>query len=305
MKKIKLLSKTLITIGCAFSIQFGFSQDIALKTDSTESILKPSPKVPEQKNNGTEKRDVFTLNSKTDIPITIGCTAWSGYAMTKIYNKGASSEAQILSLNRNDINPLDRSAIYGYSSSLDKFSYIPFYAAIPLPLVFFLTGNDMRSDYLKLTFLYFETLSVTGLFGYSATYFENKYRPYVYDPNTSLSTKMGENAKNSFYAGHVEIIATSTFFISQVYASYYPESKVKWVFYGLAGVSTAGMGYLRLKAGEHFLSDIFMGGMAGALSGMLVPYFHSHKIIKNKDLSLSPFKSGSTNGLSMVYRLSK
>jgi len=60
-----------------------------------------------------------------------------------------------------------------------------------------------------------------------------------------------------------------------------------------------------LNAGEHFPSDIALGAAAGTLSGILVPYFHKHKIFNSNKVSLSPFSSGSANGLSMVYKLNK
>ncbi len=226
-------------------------------------------------------KEIYKLKPKVDIPLVAGCAAWCGYTVTQIYVKGPSTQAQILSLNRNDIDPLDRWAVNPYNHKIDKLSYYPFYASFPLPLAFFLFGKDTRSDFLKLTFLYSEALAITGFLGSSATYFVNQYRPYVYSSGTSMEQKMVQNAKNSFYAGHVEVVAVSTFFIAQVYADYYPHSKVKWLFYSLAGLATAGMGYMRIDAGMHFPSDVLLGAATGILSGILIPYFHSHKIIKN------------------------
>jgi membrane-associated phospholipid phosphatase len=256
---------------------------------------------------GTSKKGVvYKLRPAADIPITIIGAGWSGYLLTtQIYSKGPSTQQQILSLDVNSINPIDRMNIYPYNAYLDKTSYYPFYAAIPLPLLFYLTGNDMRSDYPKLTFLYLETLSVTGMIGVSSTYFVNQYRPYAYTSGTSLEQREVQNAKNSFFAGHVEIVATSTFFISEVYSSYYPDSKIKWLFFGLAGAATAGMGYVRIRAGMHFTSDVILGAGVGAASGILVPFFHNHKVIKNPALSFEPYSDDNTYGLTMVYKFNK
>ncbi len=252
----------------------------------------------------SKKKLVYKLRPAADIPITTLGAAWSGYLLlTQIYSKGPSTQQQILSLDINSINPIDRMNINPFTAYLDKTSNYPFYAAIPLPLVFFLTGNDMRSDYPKLTFLYLETMSITGLFGFSATYFVNQYRPYVYTSSTSMEQKENQNAKNSFYAGHVEIVAVSTFFISEVYSGYYPDSKIKWFFFTLAGAATAGMGYVRIRAGMHFISDVILGAGVGASSGILVPYFHNHKLIKNRALSFMPFGNNDIYGLAMIYNL--
>jgi len=250
-----------------------------------------------------KKRMVYRLKPSADIPVFIGCSVWATYMLLQLPNKSASTPEQVLSLNKNDINPLDRWATYPYNAGLDKFSYYPFYAAFPLPFIFSLTGNNMRNDFLKLSFLYGEALSVTGFFGTSATYFENKYRPYVYDAGASMAKRISPNAKSSFYAGHVEIVATSTFFVAEVYSSYYPDSKIKWLFFTTAGLATAGMGYLRIKAGMHFPSDVLLGASVGAASGILIPYFHNHKVSKPIDLTLLPFASNSISGLTMIYKL--
>jgi membrane-associated phospholipid phosphatase len=292
MKKTKFLSKVfyiIIYIFCyhyAYGIDFTSGDSTKVLTDSLDD----------------NKRVVYKLNPIADIPIVVLCGSWSGYLLaTKISNKTNSTPEQILNLNTNDVNFIDRLGIYPYNSYLDKLSYYPFYAAIPLPLVFFLTGNDMRNDFLKLGFLYLETLSVTGLFGTSATFFVDRYRPYTYTPTTSMDKKISSGSKNSFYAGHVEIVSTSTFFISEVYSSYYPESKIKWLFFGLSGAATAGMGYMRSRAGMHFPSDIFLGAATGTLSGILVPYFQNHKIIKTPNLSFVPFGGNTFQGISMIY----
>src|SRR5438105_12143765 len=100
------------------------------------------------------------------------------------------------------------------------------------------------------------------------------YRPFAYSPLTPMDKRMDQNAKNSFYAGHVEVVATSTFFIAKVYSDYYPESKVKWLFYGVAAAATGTMGYLRYEGGMHFPTDIILGTTMGALTGILIPQFH-------------------------------
>src|SRR4029077_4605000 len=227
-----------------------------------------------------------------DIPVVAVCGGWSGYLLLeKIYNKTPSTTGQILSLKANNVNSFDRSGMYGYNESMDKYSYYPFYAAFPLPFIFFLTENNMRHDFPKLAFLYLEAMSITGVIGCTATYTVDRYRPYAYDTGTSMAKKVSPNAKNSFMAGHVEVIACSVFFIAETYAVYYPESNAKWVFFTLAGAATAGMGYMRLVGGMHFPSDIILGAVTGGLSGVLVPYFHKHKIIKNTNLSFIPFSS--------------
>ena len=115
-----------------------------------------------------------------------------------------------------------------------------------------------------------------------------------------MSKRVRGGAKNSFFAGHVALVGTSTFFMAKVYSDYHPESKMRWVFFGLAGLATGSTGYLRYKAGEHFVSDIIVGTVVGTLSGVLIPHWHKNKQATDR-LSLVPFY-GREKGLSLVYR---
>ena len=272
-----------------FLISSIFAQTSSLDTLSTDTI-------PVVKN---KFNSIYKIKPSVDVPIVAVGTIWSSYTFTKIYNKGQSSTEKILSLRKEDINSFDRWAIYSYSKSMDKLSYYPFYAAIPLPLIYCLTSKDTRHDFLKITFLYWEALSVTGLFGTSATYFVDRYRPYAYDPNTDIEKRKGANAKNSFYSGHAQIVAVSTFFIAKVHADYHPSSKSNWIYYGVAGVATGTTAYLRLRGGQHFPSDILLGTALGTLSGILVPQFHK---VKNPSLSVIPYMEEDKKGLTFIYQ---
>jgi hypothetical protein len=273
------------------------------KRDSTiveEKIISKEEEKDRATNLASKNEAVYKINPAVDIPIGAIGSGWSLYAFTKIYNKSHPTEEEILSLNKNDINGFDRWAVRTYSSSLDKISYYPFYASMPLPFIVMLADEKMREDFWKLSFLYWETMSVTGLFGTGGTYFFDRYRPYAYDENTPLEKRTSRNAKNSFYAGHVQIAATPAFFIAKVYSDYYPDSKAKWLFYAFAAGSTSAMSYMRLQGGLHFPSDLALGISMGVLAGVLIPDLHKSK--KNSDLSVLPYRNGNAQGLTFIYR---
>jgi membrane-associated phospholipid phosphatase len=250
-----------------------------------------------------KKLPVYTLKPAVDIPVIATGTIFTLYATTKIYSKGASTEDQINNLNTGNINGFDRWAVNPYSKSLDKFSYYPFDASFAFPLVMFLFKEDTKKDFWKLSFLYWEAMSVTGLFGAGTPYFADRYRPYAYSSETSMDQRRVQNAKNSAFSGHVEVIATSTFFIAKVYGDYYPETKL--VMYGMASVVTGSMAYIRIKGGMHFPSDVLIGASIGALSGILVPEYHKTKLTKAGSLSVLPFSTGALNGLVLTYKFKK
>ncbi|HEU4633999.1 MAG TPA: phosphatase PAP2 family protein [Flavisolibacter sp.] len=244
-------------------------------------------------------QEVYNVKAAVDVPLTVIGVAWSLYGFSKIYNKDTSTTEQILALSRYDVNKFNRSAIDQYSQKAFHTSDKFFYGAMPLPLVLML-DHKMRQDAFKVLFLYLQAMGITGILYTSAAYVHDKYRPYAYNPAAGDRRKRG-GAKNSFYAGHVALVATSTFYVAKTYADYHPQSKIKWLFYTLASAATATTGYLRYKAGEHFPTDIILGTGLGTLTGILVPHFHKNKRVEDPALSIGPLL-GASNGVSVVYR---
>lgn len=249
------------------------------------------------------KEPVYTLKYIVDIPIITTGTAFSLYAFTKIYDKGYSSIEQINNLKVSNINAFDRWSIYPYRSATHAISGVEFYTAIPLPLILFLVTKDTRQDFCKLGFLYWETMSITGLFGAGAPLFIDRYRPFTYTSETPMAKRQEPNAKNSAFSGHVQIVAASTFFIAKVYSDYYPEKKL--MMFCFASVATGGMAYLRLTQGMHFPSDIIIGTAIGTLSGILVPHFHKTKSSKTPIIGIMPYSTGDVHGLVLSYKIKK
>lgn len=242
--------------------------------------------------------EVYKLKPAVDIPIVVTAGGWSYYALSKIYKKDSLSVEDVLSLNKNNINGFDRWAADVYHPGAEAQSDKLFYSAMPFPLVLLL-DKKIRKDALKIAFLYTEALSLTGTLYTSSTYF-NRYRPSSYTDALTVEQKRSGNQRNSFFAGHVGLVATSTFFTAKVYSDYHPHSKFRWVLYGIAAGATGATGYLRHRAGKHFPSDILLGSAIGVLSGILVPQAHKQKRREEKRLSLFPF-SGEVHGVAAVY----
>ena len=164
MKKVYVVVPAFLFVFASVCAQ---NDSASLRVDTTP-ILQPEIK--------EKPKQVYKLNPGADIPVTATGTLWSLYAFTKIYNKDPSNEEAILALNKSDVNGFDRWAIKPYSKRLDEISYIPFYASMPMP-AFFLFDKKMRKDIAKLSFLYLEAMSVTGLLYTGSTYFTDRYRP--------------------------------------------------------------------------------------------------------------------------------
>jgi membrane-associated phospholipid phosphatase len=263
----------------------------AISGDTTNMTVQSPPQ------NG----EVYKLNLAVDIPLTALTAGWSIYAFPKIYDKPGIPETTLNSLRKENINGFDRWAADVYHEDAAKTSDILFYASMPYPFLLFL-DKDIRKDALKISFLYLEAMSVTGLFYTGSAYIWDRYRPLTYNTSLPLHERNSGNERNSFLGGHPALVATSTFFVASVYADYHPDSKFKYVLYTTAILATGGTAYLRHRAGKHFPSDLIVGTTIGTLTGLLVPKLHKNKAYANSKVRVMPF-TGQSHGLYVVYKL--
>ena len=264
-----------------------------------------------QENSDERTEPVYKLNRKVDIPLTAATAGWSLFAFTKIYSKDNVTLAELNGLDKNKINGFDRWAADVYSPSAAKTSDLFFYGSMPLPILL-LADKHIRRDAGKIGFLYLEAMSITGLLYTGSCFLFDRYRPSTYYRDvSSLSAaeqaelrddQLSGGAKNSFFAGHVALVGTSTFFMAKVFSDYHPESNLKGLMWGTAALATGATAYLRHRGGKHFPSDLIIGTAVGTLSGILVPSLHKNPILKNPNLSILPF-SGRSHGLAVVYKL--
>src|SRR5687767_9021363 len=295
MKKFLCCTVGMILYSCFFA------QEDSLKLSANDTLLSDTiiTKIPIQERRSNQP--VYKLKPAVDIPLFAINAGWSGYAFTKIYSKDRSSEQTIFDLDKNDINWFDRWAVRPHSETVSKNSNYIFGGAIPLPLLF-LASKETRKAFFKLSFLYLEAMSVTGFLYTGSVYLTNRYRPYAFSEETPMTWRTRGGAKNSFYAGHVALVATSTSYMAKVYSDYYPDSKVKWVFFSVAGLATGSIAYLRHRGGFHFPTDILLGITQGTLTGILVPHFHKNPLVKNTNVKIMPYSNGESNGVALIYK---
>lgn len=274
------------------------------QTDSTIQNIPESSIQNFTDKNISGNQEVYKLKAASDIPVIAIGTGWSLYAFTKIYSKDKSSEEKILSLDKNNIPSFDRHGADVYHPKADELGDMLFYGSMPLPILLML-DREVRKDAFKIAVLYLESMSVTGLLYTGSVYLNDRYRPYAYNSNVPMSQRTRGGAKNSFFAGHVALVGTSTFFIAKVLNDYHPDSKVKWLPFTLAGLVTGTTAVMRYRGGQHFLSDILIGTVVGTLSGILVPHVHKNKDITDRRLSFTASYLGDTPQFGISYRLIK
>tara|TARA_R100000935_G_scaffold58647_1_gene96784 strand:+ start:1870 stop:2715 length:846 start_codon:yes stop_codon:yes gene_type:complete len=222
-----------------------------------------------------------------------------------IQEKDNLSLAKLNSLSKDDIWGIDRWAAGYNSEQANSDSYIPFYASFVAPFAFLLNKNE-RGHAGQISVLFVETMATTGaLFTITAGLVE-KSRPLVYNESLSVEERIDSDEQRSFFAGHTAATAAASFFAAKVFNDFNPDSPFKPLVWGIAAAVPASVGYMRIKAGKHFLTDNLIGYGIGAAAGILIPELHKKG---NKNLQIYPtssFNQGiynfSSQGLALNYK---
>ncbi len=234
----------------------------------------------------------YETNTWKDGAYIAGAVGLNVLGFTFIQNKESLTESELNALNKNDIWGIDRWAAGNYSEEADAASYIPFYAALGMPLAF-LPSEAERKNFGQISVLFVETMATTGVFYTMTAGLIDKSRPLVYNEDLPTGERTEGGAQRSFIAGHTAVAAAGTFFAAKVFNDFHPDSKaIPYVWGGATGISVL-MGYLRTKAGKHFLTDNIAGFVVGAASGILIPELHKKG---NENIDLYPTANFNVNG---------
>lgn len=179
-------------------------------------------------------------------------------------------------LKSQSVNNFDRVAINNYSTSAQQASDLLWFGSTALPTLF-LTNKNTRKDFGTIAALWGETALLNFGLTVVSKYSIRRARPFVYNPDVSTDLKTVTNARASFFSGHTSMAAANSFFAAKVFSDYYPDSKWKPVIWTAAATLPALTGYLRVKAGKHYPTDVITGYAVGAAIGYLVPHFHKQK----------------------------
>jgi membrane-associated phospholipid phosphatase len=101
-----------------------------------------------------------------------------------------------------------------------------------------------------------------------------RIRPYAYNPIVPIDKKLTAESKRSFFSGHTTMAFASTVFLSTIFSTYYPDSKTKPFIWTGSLLLASTVGYLRINAGSHFLTDVLVGAIVGTTIGYIIPKIH-------------------------------
>ncbi|MDQ3292669.1 MAG: phosphatase PAP2 family protein [Bacteroidota bacterium] len=248
---------------------------------------------------GQQSTSPYKTSFKVDAPIVGGGLAVSGAGLYLISNKHGIDQDKLAGLTKDDVNAFDRFTAGNYSESANNISDIPLYTSFALPFALIIDKKAFQAGP-QIFLLYTETMAITGSIYAMTAGLVYRKRPLVYGTEAPLRTRTTKNANNSFFAGHVAATASATFFAAKVFNDFNPDSPLRPVVWGVAAALPASVGYLRLEAGKHFLSDVILGYGIGTTVGILVP--HLHKKNNDSGFSITPtYDRIEGNGIALTY----
>lgn len=226
-------------------------------------------------------QSVFTYDLKKDL--ILGAAALGVFASPFFVENIPSSVPSNLS--KDDINSLDKSLMFSYNSSLDKFSDYGVYALLVLPALSLAGNIKYVNAWLTYGIMYAEAFALT--FG-TKDLLKNavvRYRPYTY--SGGIPDGLIDDYYNSFPSGSTALAFLSAGFLSATFSAEYPDSK--WKIPVIAGAYTlaSGIAACRIISGSHFLTDVLAGAAIGSLYGWVVPLLHKKRDDNNFALNFT------------------
>ena len=225
----------------------------------------------------------YDVSWKKDIaPITLGVGLLTLGGIVQSNAEGASLE-DIRSLRKDDLFFLDRGATDNNSSTAQKLSDVVLYSAIAYPFVTFVSSKcraNTKAILVMTAEVAFLTGGVTSIFKGAV----GRYRPFNYNPEIEESIKLSSESRKSFISGHTSSVAALTFLTARIITDLHPDIKNKGLIWFGAIATPAVLGYLRVRAGRHFPTDVMAGYAVGAAIGYFIPQLH---LVKNENVKIS------------------
>ncbi|RPI06155.1 MAG: phosphatase PAP2 family protein [Ignavibacteriae bacterium] len=223
-----------------------------------------------------------------------------------VADKSSLTKAEIDALDRNNFTAIDRWALRLDPSKMGYYANLSdnVLAGIIMLPALTLFDHHIRQDWLDVAMMYAETqIIVNNIYLYSpfGPLFQNRLRPAVYyDALGTSGARMTSWNRSSFYSGHVASAAAASFFTAKILCDYYPGlGWKKYLLYGAAAIPPLVEGYLRMKALDHFPSDILVGLGVGAICGIVIPEIHR---IKMENVSMGLYSSFEGTGIRFTWQ---
>lgn len=189
-----------------------------------------------------------------------------------------------------NINAIDRPAVFNNSVQADFYSDVVGNGSAALPLIIYaLKIKDPK--WRASSIMYFELAMMNFAVNNITKYGFRRPRPYVYSTDFQIDQTINKAGRASFVSGHTSFASSNSFFAAALFHRAYPNSPLVPYVYITASAVPIITGIYRVEAGKHFYSDVIAGMITGACVATLVIQIH-----KRDDLRLQ----SSLNGVGLV-----
>ena len=187
---------------------------------------------------------------------------------------------------KDDVNALDRIFMNSYSKKLDRAGDISLVAAMAAPAVLLATDKD---EWFTVGVMYAETLLIANGIKELTKLCVTRARPYMYyDPSTYPEDDLEDgDFANSFPSGHSTMAFAGATFASYTFSKYFPDSPYRYAVTGGSYALALATAALRIKSGNHFMTDVMTGAALGTAVGFLVPWLHTFNTKNDLNLGLT------------------
>ncbi len=202
---------------------------------------------------------------------TAAATLGSSYLIGRKVEPLTTDEIALMDASR--IWKVDRWVTRQWSTAAQRTSDKFLFGSLVLPATLYL-DQAARTDAGTVALISLESILITaGLTNLTKTLVKRP-RPFVFNPDAPLPKKLDQDARFSFFSGHTSLTACMTFVTAKMYNDIYPESGARPYVWATAAIIPAVTGYLRIRGGKHYLTDVLVGYAIGAVVGVVVPQIH-------------------------------
>lgn len=219
--------------------------------------------------------DPFARRTGTEAGLLGGAAACFAGGLWIEAGRDAPAPADLAGLDPAILPFFDRPATRNWNPGSAALSDVLAYGSMAAPLALMLDdrGRDRAGT---LALMHAETLLLQGGIVTLIKSAVGRARPYAYNPDPRIPAELrtSRTTLRSFPSGHTASAFASLVFLASVHDELHPDSRSQaWVWGGCLATATA-TGWLRVRSGRHFLSDVAAGALIGAAVGRLVPRLH-------------------------------
>jgi len=173
------------------------------------------------------------------------------------------------------MNPIDRSALGYHSTAAHTAADVVVAALVLAPhLANLAVTRGKDSAWLEDATISLESIIVTQALTQVTKAAVDRYAPIVYDERVPMEERTSRDALGSFWSGHTATAFSAATSFAVSYWLRHPNDPWRWVVLATLESAALSVGFLKIRAGYHYPTDIFAGALAGASVGLLMPLLH-------------------------------